>query len=62
MRMITFGILTVALIVMVALAIVAVVVLGSFAGAFLFVFGDVIVCAVLIVLMIKCLFSNKDDK
>lgn len=61
MKMITFSILMIALIVLLTLGVLAVIFLGSFAGVFIFVFGDVIVCAVLIVWMIKCLFSKKKN-
>lgn len=51
---------TILVITMAVLAAVALVSAGIVGGATLMVFGDVIVCALIIGLIIKCLFKKKN--
>lgn len=54
--MILFTILTIALILLIVIGVIA---LGVFGAGFIIVFGDVIICAVLIVWILKKIFFNK---
>lgn len=54
--MILFTILAIMLVLLIT---TAVIVLGIGGGAFIIVFGDLIVCAVLIGLIIKCLLKKR---
>lgn len=57
--MILFTILTIMLLVVAAVAVLAI---GIGGGAFVVVFGDLIVCVVFIALIIRCLIRRKRKK